>query len=264
MSKKALFFDIDGTLLSDITGEIPESAIQALKEAQKRGHLTFINTGRTICSVPPELKRFSFSGFLCGCGTYITYGDEVLFEQQIPHERGREIIRTIKECNADMILEGQEDCYFSSRMSRFEALESTRRYFKGMGIGIETYLEKDNFEYDKFVIFVDDKTDKDRLFAELTKDMELMDRKNGFYELVPSKYSKASAIAHILNHFGISKEDAYVFGDSSNDLPMFQYVPHAVLMAVHDPILEPYTEFVTKTVEDDGVAYAMKHYGIIE
>ena len=30
--RKALFFDIDGTLLSDVTGKIPDSAIEALKK----------------------------------------------------------------------------------------------------------------------------------------------------------------------------------------------------------------------------------------
>lgn len=25
----------------------------------------------------------------------------------------------------------------------------------------------------------------------------------------------------------------------------------------------PYAEFVTKTVEEDGIAFAMKHYGLI-
>ena len=30
--RKALFFDIDGTLLSDVTGKIPDSAIAALKK----------------------------------------------------------------------------------------------------------------------------------------------------------------------------------------------------------------------------------------
>ena len=28
-------------------------------------------------------------------------------------------------------------------------------------------------------------------------------------------------------------------------------------------VLEPYAEFVTKTVEEDGIAFAMKHYGLI-
>ena len=52
----ALFFDIDGTILSEITHEIPESALVALRKAQENGHKTFINTGRTICSVPPMIK----------------------------------------------------------------------------------------------------------------------------------------------------------------------------------------------------------------
>ena len=54
----ALFFDIDGTILSEITHEIPESALVALRKAQENGHKTFINTGRTICSVPPVIKEF--------------------------------------------------------------------------------------------------------------------------------------------------------------------------------------------------------------
>ena len=89
MDKKALFYDIDGTLLSDVTGEVPASAMEALRAAQEKGHLTFINTGRTICSLPPELKEMPFSGFACGCGTYISYGDEILLARSIPHRQGQ-------------------------------------------------------------------------------------------------------------------------------------------------------------------------------
>ena len=39
----ALFFDIDGTILSEITHKIPESALEALHKAQENGHKTFIN-----------------------------------------------------------------------------------------------------------------------------------------------------------------------------------------------------------------------------
>ena len=76
--RNALFFDIDGTLLSDVTGKIPDSALDALKKTIELGNLTFINTGRCYCSVPMELKRAPFSGYLCGCGTYIMLGDEVM------------------------------------------------------------------------------------------------------------------------------------------------------------------------------------------
>ena len=45
---KALFFDIDGTLVSFNTHEIPASAIEALEQAKKNGVKIFISTGRPI------------------------------------------------------------------------------------------------------------------------------------------------------------------------------------------------------------------------
>lgn len=59
----SIIFDIDGTILSEITHEIPESALVALRKAQENGHKTFINTGRTICSVPPMIKKNSVRWF---------------------------------------------------------------------------------------------------------------------------------------------------------------------------------------------------------
>lgn len=93
----ALFFDIDGTILSEITHEIPESALVALRKAQENGHKTFINTGRTICSIPPVIKRIPFDGFLCGCGTHLVYEKQVVFHHSIPYERGRRIIKSMKD-----------------------------------------------------------------------------------------------------------------------------------------------------------------------
>ena len=52
-----------------------------------------------------------------------------------------------------------------------------------------------------------------------------------------------------MEKFGINPKNAYVFGDSSNDLAMFQFVEHAVAMGNHDPVLDPYAEFCN---EDGG------------
>ena len=67
----------------------------------------------------------------------------------------------------------------------------------------------------------------------------------------------------MLDHYEIAKEDAWVFGDSSNDLAMFEYAENAVLMGCHDKVLEPYATFVTKNVEDDGIAWAMERLGLL-
>ena len=53
--RKLLFFDIDGTLLSEKTHTVPQSAKEALKKAKENGHLIFINTGRPISTIDQEI-----------------------------------------------------------------------------------------------------------------------------------------------------------------------------------------------------------------
>ena len=71
MKRKALFFDIDGTLLVDASKELPKSAAAAITEARRAGHLIFINSGRTRCLMKDVEGKVPVDGYLCGCGTYI-------------------------------------------------------------------------------------------------------------------------------------------------------------------------------------------------
>ena len=182
---------------------------------------------------------------------------------EIEKQRGIELLRKAKECNLGVIAEGQEDCYFPGHISRFDRLESTRRYFASRGIGIEQSLESERFEYDKLFVYVDDKSDFDSFREYLGDDMEALDRGGKAYEVIQKGFSKATACQFIMEKYGLDASRAYVFGDSSNDLAMFEYAEHAIAMGRHDSVLDPYAEFVTKTVENDGIAYAMKHYGLI-
>lgn len=263
MKKSVLFFDIDGTLLSEVTGTIPESAIQALHAAQKAGHLLFVNTGRTICSLPAEIRRFPFDGFLCGCGTGLFYRGEELFAHSIPADRGRAIISKLIECSLGGLAEGPEDVYFPSRISRFDRLEGSRRYFRQKGMGIELPIESGDYIYDKLFVYADEQSDLEAFLAFIEEDMEPLDRGDNAYEVIQKGYSKATACQFILDKLGFTLDDAYVFGDSSNDLSMFEYAKHAVAMGKHADVLDPHTEFVTKKVEDDGIACALEHYGLI-
>ena len=47
-----------------------------------------------------------------------------------------------------------------------------------------------------------------------------------------------------------------------NDLSMFQYAKHTIAMGNHAKGLDPFTEYVTAEVEKDGVAQAIRHYGL--
>ena len=63
--KKIAFFDIDGTLTSEIDGSIPESAVYAIRAARANGNLMFINTGRCFQNVEQRFRDVGFDGFVC-------------------------------------------------------------------------------------------------------------------------------------------------------------------------------------------------------
>ena len=109
--------------MSEVTHQIPESAVHALEEAKKKGHLIFVNTGRTICSIPEELKRLPVHGFLCGCGIYGEFEEEIFFEKHLDGKAADAIVKKAQECRVDALYEGKDDVYFSSRISRFDSLE---------------------------------------------------------------------------------------------------------------------------------------------
>ena len=73
MNKRIVFFDIDGTLIDDDTHLIPESAVDAIRQAQKNGHILIVNTGRPNGAMDQCLKDIGFDGYICGGGTYIEY-----------------------------------------------------------------------------------------------------------------------------------------------------------------------------------------------
>lgn len=194
MEKSVLFFDIDGTVLSEITGQVPESAVRAFKAAQEEGHLLFINTGRTACCVPSTIRRYRFDGYLCGCGTYISYKGDELFYSSIDRKRGKEIIDKLVECRLIGIAEARGDVYFPERVTPYDGLESFRRSFRKYGIGVEQPLERGDFIYDKMFIYENEKSDLKSFLAFIKEDMDAIDRGGGAYEIIQKGHSKGTRL----------------------------------------------------------------------
>ncbi|MDD3251727.1 MAG: HAD-IIB family hydrolase [Lachnospiraceae bacterium] len=262
MSRKALFFDIDGTLLSEVTRQVPESAKRALEKARACGHLVFINTGRTYGQIGIIKDLVEVDGWLCGCGTYIEAGGKVLYYRVMPTEQCLRIGRAIDAADMDGIMEGKDGCYVGSPESRFEQGRDMRKHLKGSINYVNWQRECGPVE--KFCVISDEQSDRAGFFRSLDLDIDVIDRGDGFYECVPAGHSKASAINVILKTYDLSLQDAYVFGDSTNDISMFEHVPNAILMGKHSVELEPFASFQTKTVEQDGIWYAMEKLGLLE
>ena len=97
---KALFFDIDGTLVSFKTHRIPQTTVDVLEMAKKQGHLIIIATGRpkSIINNLNQLEdRGLIDGYITMNGGYTYVGDDVLSNNPIPHDDLQRIITYTSE-----------------------------------------------------------------------------------------------------------------------------------------------------------------------
>ena len=127
INKKALFFDIDGTLFSEKLRQVPQSAVLALKKTMEKGNLTFINTGRTWCQTSKIREEAPVNGLLCGCGTYISVDGKTLYDQRISPERAEKLKEDILRFRMDTVMEGVDACFFRPALSLHDALPIYRK-----------------------------------------------------------------------------------------------------------------------------------------
>ena len=95
MKQKIVFFDIDGTLITEDGNQtLPESTVYAIQELRRRGHLAFINSGRTLFNVieQPYILRIGFDGYVCACGAHILYRGKHLLTATVPSEAHAAVI----------------------------------------------------------------------------------------------------------------------------------------------------------------------------
>lgn len=262
--KKIVFFDIDGTIISETTRLIPDSTREAINTLRANGHLAFINTGRPISEITPTIKDLGFDGYICGCGTYVEYNNKILLHKKLGKKLSKEIALDMNKYDFEGILEGSKDIYWdyldNIHNDTVLALIDQHKY-EGFYKGLTWHT--DNIDIDKLVIFLKETSDFSGFYKKYSPILDFIKRNETFYELVPKGYSKGTGINFICDYLNINHEDTYAIGDSTNDLPMLDYVPHSIAMGNSAPDLFKSVEYITSDVDNDGIFNALKHYGLI-
>lgn len=263
--RKIAFFDIDGTLTSEIDGAVPEDAAAAIAQARKNGHLMFINTGRCFQNVEPCFRGIGWDGYVCGCGTNIYCdGRDVLHVSQT-HATIMCILHAARRTDVDILFESRAQVAFDlSRPLRHPRAVRQYRIFLEHHYRMPEDLENPNFFADKFVIWYQEESQLAAFRQVSDQWFDCIDRGGTFREFVPRGYSKATGIRFVLNHYGLTLEDAYALGDSNNDLSMLSYVPHSIAMGNASPAsLFDRVEYVTAPASQGGIRQALAHYHFI-
>lgn len=102
---KIVFFDVDGTLVSEIDRSIPLSTIEAIEKLIERGINVVVATGRphNLCE---EFKSMGIDTFISANGALIKCKDNVIYKSMLSTE-------TVRDVSAFAELNGHGMSYFT-------------------------------------------------------------------------------------------------------------------------------------------------------
>ncbi len=262
-ARKAIFFDIDGTISEKATGNIPESAVKAIRKARENGHLTFINSGRTLASIEEKYKDIGFHGYACGCGTTIFEGEKLIYKNEIPKEICLKVMRKARETQVTAVYEAEKEIYWDRELPTHPILGQLKELMGIVPVALPEDLSQCEITFDKFCIWLTEKADFDSFYQEISQYFNFIHIEEDMYEILPIGVSKATSIQRVMEYYDIALEDCIAIGDSLNDLQMLQFVPNSIAMGNAAEDILPYCAYQTDCVENDGLAKALKHYDII-
>lgn len=246
----AVFLDIDGTLLSD-SFMIPPENLAAIKAAQEKGHLVFINTGRSWGNIPPVLmEQFKeLDGIISGIGTMITMGGETVYQSFMPENLIKRIMEYVfAHPEYWALFEGVNDVY---------SLANDRYALRDYQIPVENaddYIRICNG--DNIQVVAMGKTVPDD-FKELFKDELTVFQFETYADLVKKGLNKAEGIKKAIEIAGIKRENTVAIGDSNNDYDMIEYAGVGVAMANSQQTILDIADYVTSSNHECGVARAI-------
>ena len=260
--RKAVFFDIDGTLWNKKC-EILPSTVKAIRKLRENGHLAFLCSGRSRANIrKKELLDIGFDGVVASCGTHIDFHKEIVFEVLLTEEQVAHLIAVAKEHRMPLVLEGPQYIYVNDGDFADDPYVIFLREELGENVKVipenpaeicinKFSAETENFDLEKFA---------QDLGAEFQMVVHTGDK---VFEVIPTGHSKATGIQKVCELLDIAREDTYAFGDSANDLEMLAYVAHGIAMGNSDKEALAVADYITTGVEEDGIANGLKYYGLI-
>ena len=256
---KAIFFDIDGTLLSHKTNSVPASAVRALELLREKGILTFIATGRHL----PELKKLHaldglhFDGAVSLNGQYCCNNEGVIYHCPLDRADVAVLLDYLKANPHPCILVEADRMYINFHNALVEKVQAA------IHSELPTIGDLDR-GYDhpiyQVILYMDDEA---RKALPPMPGIKFTSWNMGGADGIPAKGGKSTGIAKVLAHYGIEKSETMAFGDGENDLPMLRHAAVGVAMGNAGDKVKAEADYITAGVDEDGIVRALEYFGLI-
>lgn len=273
MNTKAIFFDIDGTLIDFGMDVMSDSTTNALKRAQSNGHKIFLCTGRCKKQISEYLLNFGFDGIICSAGAYVECKGKTIHQRCISIPALEKMVSYFQKNYITYILMG------TTRLlaTKDNRLKICKRFGEDLGISWEEAARRfDILELEDDVLqniqkysdietgmFIQSKVSPEEVKKFLKPEIHITassygGRKDeGSGEFTQNGITKATGMQDMLRYLNIQKKDSIAFGDGPNDLDMLAFADTGIAMGNALEYVKSCSDMVTDSIKNNGIYKAM-------
>lgn len=266
MNYKILVLDIDGTLINP-QKKITRCTKNALLKLQKCGTKIVLASGRPVYGMIPlarELKMQNYQGYILafnGGKIIDCQTNETIFEKSMQQKQICELARKLQNKKVSLITYEKDSLITETPMDPYVQKEA--RINKMEIKQVNNFAEYIDFPITKCLVTGSPKY-LERIEAELKQyfmeALSIYRSEPFFLEIMPSNIDKAAALERLLNYIGGSCEEMVAFGDGLNDISMISYAGVGIAMGNAQELVKKAADFVTRSNDEDGIAYAIERF----
>lgn len=258
--KKAVFFDIDGTLWNEQM-QIPQSTVEAIRALRRAGHYAFLCSGRSRSNIRnTRLLGIGFDGIVAACGADIEFHGEKMYEKLLSREELAHALSVIEKHHIAVVLEGPQYVYVNEEEFIDDPFIDYLR--RELGEDVKPIRGTERYLVNKMSAATNG-ADIAQVRKELGDGFDVIVHNPNLIEITPRGITKATGIERVCERLGLSREDTYAFGDSPNDLEMLEFVAHGIAMGNAVAIVRRAADHVTTDIMENGIRNGLLHYGLI-
>lgn len=255
---KAVFFDIDGTLVSFKSHTVPLSARRAIERLREQGIKVFIATGRLMRHTE-VVQDIEVDGYVTVNGSYcISSRGEVIFEKAFPREVVEKVFKLEREYGFQSAVMTHEDIFVSHigpRVRTIADMISIEPQVADLGEIVATQPVLQMCPY------ID--ADVEQKIMPQLPECVASRWIETFMDINLRGVDKSVGISRVMEYYGLRMEEAMAFGDGGNDVPMVRDAGVGVAMGNACDELKAVADYITTSVDDDGVYRALEAYGLV-
>lgn len=247
---KAVFFDIDGTLLDHNDHAMPSSTLTALNKLKESGIKVFIATGRPPSKLEVIKQYFKFDGYLTSNGQYCFNDDKIIYEKYINKQDIKNILPYINKNNIPVIFAKIDQNYCNPYLDKTLQVQ---KYIR-----IEDILNEDIVQ---LMVYINE--EKDQEFLSYMPHCKSARWTSQFADIIPMDGGKNIGIDQMIKYYKIKLNEVMAFGDGNNDIDMLKHVGIGVAMGNANDKVKAISDYVTSDINDDGIYKALKKFKLI-